>query len=52
MLDRIYAALLSMIGVTFGGYILLDEVARSVDSQSPEFIKRAEATAEPETRER
>jgi hypothetical protein len=52
MLDKFYAALLSMTGVTFGGYILLDEVARSVDSRSPEFFKRDDATAEPAALER
>ncbi|MDV7240579.1 MULTISPECIES: hypothetical protein [Rhodococcus] len=31
MLDKLYALFLSSLGLSFGGYILLDEVADQVD---------------------
>ncbi|MDJ0418586.1 hypothetical protein [Rhodococcus opacus] len=31
MLDKLYAAFLSLIGLSFGGYVLLDEIADTVD---------------------
>ncbi|WP_179377978.1 hypothetical protein [Rhodococcus sp. ACS1] len=30
MLDKLYAALLALTGVAFGGYIMLDEVSHTI----------------------
>ncbi len=45
MFDRLYAAILSLAGLSFGGFILLHEVATSAhDRDSPDDHCRRDAT--------